>query len=95
LKCAGSGVRTSIKGDETMDDFRVKSTDKEIQITINRSLVDIAAINNLLARLRVEQIVKKANFTEAVVKVADEIKKSWWEKNKERYIEGSLDGDSH
>jgi len=78
-----------------MDGFRVNSTDKEIQITVSRSLVDIAAINNLLARLRVEQLVKKANFTEEVVKVADEIKKSWWEKNKAIYMEGPLDGDSH
>ncbi|MBM3240305.1 hypothetical protein FJZ31_28825 [Candidatus Poribacteria bacterium] len=78
-----------------MDGFRVNSTDKEIQITVSRSLVDIAAINNLLTRLRVEQLVKKANFTEEVVKVADEIKKSWWEKNKARYMEGPLDGDSH
>jgi len=78
-----------------MDGFRVNSTDKEIQITVDRSLIDIASINNLLARLRMEQLIKKANFAEEVVKVADEIKKNWWAKNKERYMEGALDGNSH
>lgn len=71
-----------------MEGYRVKSSDTQIQISIDRSLVDIDSINNLLERLRVEELVKKAKFTEKVLNVAEEIKKNWWKKNKVKYMEG-------
>ena len=71
-----------------MEGYKVKSSDTQIQISIDRSLVDIDSINNLLERLRVEELVKKAKFTEKVLNVAEEIKKNWWKKNKVKYMEG-------
>lgn len=70
-----------------MEGFNISSSDTQIIITIDRSLVDINFVNNLVARLRVEQLIKKANFAEEILNVADEIKKEWWEKNKKSYLE--------
>lgn len=71
-----------------MEGFSISSSGNQIVITIDRSLVDINFVNNLVARLRVEQLIKKANFVEEILNVADEIKKEWWEKNKKSYLEG-------
>ncbi|HLG28956.1 MAG TPA: hypothetical protein VI387_01990 [Candidatus Brocadiales bacterium] len=76
-----------------MEEFSVKAIDNQIIITIDRSLVDIDSVNNLLVRLRIEQLIKKANFSEDVMKIAEEIKKNWWKENKDRYLEGYIDAD--
>lgn len=75
-----------------MEEFSISSSDNQIVITIDRSLVDIDFVNNLVSRLRVEQLIKKANFAEEILNVAGEIKKDWWERNKKNYLEG-IDAD--
>jgi hypothetical protein len=69
-----------------MEEFSITSNDNQIVITIDRSLMDMDSINHLIERLRVEQLIKKANFTEDVLDIADEIKEDWWKKNKKEYL---------
>ena len=71
-----------------MEGFSISSIGNQIVITIDRSLVDINFVNNLVERLRVEQLINKANFSEEILNVANQIKKEWWEKNKKSYLEG-------
>jgi hypothetical protein len=43
--------------------------------------------------LRFEQLVKKANFRDEIVDFGTEIKRDWWQKNREQYLEGISDAD--
>jgi hypothetical protein len=69
-----------------MEGFSISSSDNQIVITIDRSLVDINLVNDLVARLKLEQLIKKANFAEKILNIAGEINKEWWGKNKKSYL---------
>ncbi len=72
-----------------MQAIEVKSTDDKIIITIDRGAVDIDFLTNLLNKFRVEQLIKKANFDEEILKLSKEIKQDWWQKNKAAFLEES------
>lgn len=76
-----------------MQDFSIQSLGDQIVITVDRSLMSIESLNWLFDRMRIEQLVKKANFRDEVVDVGTEIKRDWWQKNREQYLEGISDAD--
>ncbi|MFQ5823330.1 MAG: hypothetical protein ACE5JB_04675 [bacterium] len=65
-----------------MQAIEVKSTNDKVIITIDKEAVDIDFLTNLLNKFRVEQLIKKANFDEEIIKLSKEIKQDWWKKNK-------------
>jgi hypothetical protein len=70
-----------------MEAIEIKSTKDKLIITINRSAVDAKFLSNLLERLRIEQLVQKANFNDDILELSEKIKKDWWKKNKRRFLE--------
>ena len=70
-----------------MQVFDVQSKEDKIIITIDRSSVAINFLESFLDRLRVEQIVQKAEFSEDILVEAENIKHEWWRKNKDRFLE--------
>jgi hypothetical protein len=72
----------------------MNSVGNQVVITIDRSLISIDSLNKLFERLRLEELIKKANFSEEVLEIGKEIKSEWWQKNKKRYLEGISDVDS-
>lgn len=70
-----------------MENVEILSTDDKIIITINKEAVDVNFLASLFNRLRVEQLIKKADFDEALLKLSKEIKSDWWEKNKKAFLE--------
>jgi len=76
-----------------MEAFEIKSTKDKLIITVDRSTVDARVVTNLVKRLRVEQLVKKADFDDDILELAERIKKDWWKKNKKRFLEENGDGD--
>ena len=72
-----------------MENVEILSTDDKIIITINKDAVDVNFLASLFNRLRVEQLIKKADFDEAILKLSKEIKSGWWEKNKKMFLEES------
>ena len=70
-----------------MQVFDVQSREDKIIITIDRSSVAINFLESLLDRLRVEQLVRKAEFIGDIVVEAESIKREWWRKNKDRFLE--------
>jgi len=70
-----------------MQVFDVQSKEDKIIITIDRSSVAINFLESLLDRLRVEQLVRKAEFSEHILVEAENIKHEWWRKNKDRFLE--------
>lgn len=77
-----------------MQTFSMNSVGNQVVITIDRSLISIDSLNKLFERLRLEELIKKANFSEEVLEIGKEIKSEWWQKNKKRYLEGISDVDS-
>ncbi len=71
-----------------MQEFSIQSIGNQVVITMERSFVGIDFLNKLFERLRVEELIKKANFSDDIIGVATEIKQEWWTRNKERYLEG-------
>lgn len=77
----------STSGVMAMQVFDVQSKENKIIITIDRSSVAINFLESFLDRLRVEQIVQKAEFSEDILVEAENIKHEWWRKNKDRFLE--------
>jgi hypothetical protein len=70
-----------------MEVFEIETKRNKLIITIDKSSVDAVFLANLLNRLRVEQLIKKAEFDEGVLELSRKIKKNWWAKNKKKYLE--------
>lgn len=69
-----------------MEAMEIKSTKDRMIISIDKSSVDSDYIIELMERLKVEAIAKKVNFNRDILKIADEIKKKWWEENKNKFL---------
>jgi hypothetical protein len=76
-----------------MNDFSIQAVGNEAIITVDLSLMDIESLNVMFERLRTEQLIKKADFKEDIVEIGEEIKGSWWERNRERYLRGAGNAD--
>lgn len=55
-------------------------------ISIDKDLVDKEFVLELVEKIRLESLVRKADFDEDVEEPGEEIKAVWWEKNKDRFI---------
>ncbi len=65
---------------------QIKDGYYQIKIPVQEAY-DNDNIRELLDLLRVEKILSKSEATDEFVKeLSDEVKKSWWEKNKHRVI---------
>jgi hypothetical protein len=69
-----------------MESFQIKTTKNQFVITVDKSLVNLDFIKNFFSRVRVEELVKKANFKKDIIGIAKEVKKDWWKKNKDKYL---------
>lgn len=78
-----------------MEVFEVESRENKLIITIDKSSVDKVFLTNLLNRLRIEQLIKKAEFDEGILDLSKKIKKEWWAKNKKKYLEDGGNGSRH
>lgn len=64
----------------------IERTDKEILIRIPNS-VDIEGAQRIIDYIRYQEITSKSKATqEDVDKLAEEVNKAWWEKNKETFL---------
>lgn len=70
-----------------MEALEIKSFDDKIVITISKRSVDPDFVVNLLNYLRIEELIRKADFKKDILQIGKEIQKDWWEKNKERFLE--------
>jgi len=78
-----------------MEALTIKSTERKVIITIDKSSVDDDFLAGLFDRLKIEQLLKKADFVEDVLQLSDEIKRDWWKKNKHNFIEETDDENSN
>ncbi len=71
-----------------MEAVEVTSLKDRLVISIDKSLVSKEYLLNLIDRLQLENMIKKANFDEKVLEISDEIKGKWWKENKDRFLNG-------
>ena len=69
-----------------MEAVEIKSTKNRMIISIDKSSIDSDYIIELTERLRVETLAKRVDFDKKMLKLADEIKKKWWEKNRDGFL---------
>ena len=75
-----------------MEVFEVESKKNKLIITIDKTSVDAAFLSGILNRLRIEQLIKKAEFDEGILELSEKIKRQWWAKNKKKFLEEGGDG---
>jgi len=75
-----------------MEVFEIKSTKDKLIITVDRSSVDAEILTRFLDRLRIEQLIRKAEFDESILELSRKVKKDWWAKNKKKFLEEGGDG---
>jgi hypothetical protein len=71
-----------------MKAVEVTSLKDRLVISIDKSLVSKEYLLNLLNRLYLEGLSKKADFDEKVLEISEEIKSNWWKENKDRFLNG-------
>ena len=74
-----------------MQNFTIRSIGSEIVITIDRSLMPIESLNYLFERLRVEELVRKADFSDELENIGAEITENWWRQYGSQYLQGVTD----
>ena len=73
---------------EAMEAIKIQSTESTIQIVLDKNVVNIDFLVDLMEQLRVEYLAKKIDFSEDIMSIGDEIKKNWWQKNKDEFLKG-------
>lgn len=76
-----------------MKDFSIQSDGNQAIIKIDLSFINIESLNRLFERLRTEQLIQKADFSDEITEIGTEIKQNWWQKNREQYLKGIINAD--
>ncbi|MCP4401933.1 MAG: hypothetical protein GY801_32125 [bacterium] len=71
-----------------MEAIHIQSTENTIQIVLDENVVNIDFLVELLEQLRLEHLAQKIDFAEDIIRIGDDIKKSWWQKNKDEFLKG-------
>lgn len=69
-----------------MKTFNIQSIGNQAVITVDLSFIDLESLNQLFERLRTEQLIQKAEFSDELAEIGTEIKQSWWSRNRELYL---------
>jgi hypothetical protein len=71
---------------EFMQAIDLQTNEDKFLISIDKNSVDKEFLLGLIEKIRLETLVRKADFDESVEDLGEEIKAVWWEKNKDRFI---------
>ncbi len=69
-----------------MNTIAVKSSRDKIVVTFDKTEANMNILLKFLERLEVEQNAEKINFSKDILKIAEEIKSTWWQANKKRFL---------
>jgi len=65
----------------------LEDSGRKLLISLDKRAFDQEVIMNFLNRLQIEYLARKAELGEEVEQIGEEIKSTWWEKNKSRFID--------
>lgn len=69
-----------------MQTIDLQTTDDKFLISIDKDSVDKEFLLNLIEKIRLESLIRKADFDESIEDLSEEIKADWWKKNKSKFI---------
>lgn len=72
-----------------MDSIIVDNSENRINISLDKNIFNNDNIIELLKRLRYQEIIRKAEFSDEIENLADDINSEWWEKNAKIFLEGT------
>ena len=62
------------------------TTEDKFVISIDKNSIDKEFLLDLIGKIRLESLVRRADFDESLEELGEEIKTDWWKKNKDRFI---------
>ena len=71
-----------------MKTFEIQNTTNKVLISIDKTSVNKDFLLNFLENLRMEYLAEEIDFDETIEELGEEIKRNWWQENKERYLNG-------
>jgi hypothetical protein len=69
-----------------MEGINIQSTEKRYVISIDKNAVDKDFLFDLLERLSIENLAQKVNMDDSIIDLGEDIKKEWWQNNKDRFL---------
>jgi len=69
-----------------MKAINLESNNSAYLLSIDKNAIDKEVLVELIERIRLEYLVKKADFDEDIETLGEEIKENWWSKNKQRLL---------
>ena len=79
---------------ECMLGLTVKNTKNKIVFTIDKNNFTEDDLLQLTKIARLEYLIKKADFSPAIMEIGKEIKENWWQENKTEFLKGTKYGNS-
>lgn len=64
----------------------LQTTDDKFLISIDKNSIDKEFLLELIEKIRLESLIRKADFDESIEDLGEEIKADWWKKNKSKFI---------
>ena len=69
-----------------MEAFQIARNQDNILITIDASRINADLLMQTLRKIQVEYLAQTVNFDDSILKLAKEIDRDWWQKNKKRLL---------
>ena len=69
-----------------MNPITIEDQDNQFLIRIDKDMLEKETLVELLHRINIEDLTKRADFSEDIEQFGEEIKADWWSKNKSRWI---------
>ncbi|MBF0102148.1 MAG: hypothetical protein HQK77_14695 [Desulfobacterales bacterium] len=76
-----------------MTNFSIQRIKNQAIIKVDLSFINIESLNRLFERLRIEELIQKADFMDDVIEIGKDIKRTWWQKNRNEYLKGVINAD--
>ena len=70
-----------------MEALTIKNSEGSLQITFDKQFFDEEFLRETVEQMRMEYLARKADFDESIEEVGNDIKRTWWQRNKTRYIQ--------
>ena len=78
-----------------MNTIAVKSSKDKIVVTFDKTESNVDILLRFLESLEIEQSAKKTDFSKDIMKIAEEIKTTWWQANKKRLLKRKINESSN
>ena len=73
-----------------MSPMTVQTTPQSVQITFDRTIVPMDMLVELLEKLRLEYLANEIDFTEEILEIGEESKRTWWQQQQHAFLRGTI-----